>query len=173
MPETSSPIEIVNPSPKETVRCIIENSRGEILLLQKTADSKAPNLYEFPGGKIDEIASNASTEKEQLNSINNEINEETGIDISSLLPQKVGEFDYKFTTQGTSHERRVHLFYLKLDSDQVVTVNTTENSQGQSEDNHQQFVWKTKEELKQMKEDGLLSGNSQHFEKILQVPPHA
>lgn len=164
----SSPIrEVENQPPVETVRCIIENMNGKILLLQKAPDSKASNLFEFPGGKIDDIAGNMSTPDEQLRAVTNEVLEETGIDLSDNTPQKLDEFEYDFSAKGKNYKRRVHMFHLRLHSDHEIAINTTADDEGQSEDKHAQSVWVTRDELLSMKQNGELSGNSIQFEETL------
>ncbi|OGH04036.1 MAG: hypothetical protein A2W22_00215 [Candidatus Levybacteria bacterium RBG_16_35_11] len=157
------------PAPRiETVRCIIEDSQGKILLLQKAKDSKAKGLFEFPGGKIDSIAGDSSTYAEQLKAVVKEIEEETGIDISRCSPQKSDEFTYQFTAGNHLHERMVHLFFVRLPIvNNEVSINSTLNPAGLSEDKHTHFNWVTKADLLRMRAEGKLSGNSQHFETIL------
>lgn len=165
----SNIVEQENVNEIETVRCIIERD-GSILLLQKSPTSKAPLLYEFPGGKIDTIASAVSTLEEQAYAVIQEVNQETGLNIAPYSPKKEDVFTYEFEHEGISYKRKVHLFHVTLPAEeQTVVINAALNAQGKLEDKHEQFVWVTKSELKRLKNKGKLSGNSQQFEKVLGI----
>ncbi len=153
----------------ETVRCVLENSHDQILLLQKSVNSKASELFEFPGGKIDDIAAGSSTLIEQLKAVVNEVKEETGLDISDYSPLKFDEFSYQFIAGKNLLRRRVHMFFVRLAPAVLqVTVNSTVIG-GLLEDKHQLFKWVSKNDLFDLKVNDKLSGNSQHFEKVLRI----
>jgi 8-oxo-dGTP pyrophosphatase MutT (NUDIX family) len=58
----------------KTVRVLILNSKGEVLMQQKGKDSQAPYHWEFPGGKMDPGYS-------QIETAVIECRQETGIDL--------------------------------------------------------------------------------------------
>lgn len=146
----------------ETVRCIIKKG-DRILLLQKNKGSMAPEMYEFPGGNIDSISGDESTLEEQVRSVIMEVDEETGLDIRELKIVNVDQFDYEFKGKQEILKRRVHLFLVNLPE------NSDSNAQtGRiKEDFHKGSDWVTVEQLKDLKRQGKLLGNSQVFEKAL------
>ena len=137
----------------ETVRAALFY-RGKFLILQKTIDSKNPGGLEFPGGKIDNIKNIKSTIEEQEEAVREEIRQETGINISNLLMEKVQDFGTYFETQDKDgnkkkNKRQVHLFLVRIpDSYEFsIKVNQTRNEKGESEDKHQDYVWVSPDEL--------------------------
>jgi 8-oxo-dGTP pyrophosphatase MutT (NUDIX family) len=154
----------------ETVRCIVQRSSGEILLLQKSADSKAASLFEFPGGKIDHISGAVSTPAEQRVAVMREVLEEANIDLTSCPPDRKDEFSYSFTPEDIEYSRRVHLFHVVLPPGDVeIIIDRTTNAQGGSEDKHQRYVWVSVAELIGLRDSGQLSGNSQRFALALGI----
>jgi 8-oxo-dGTP pyrophosphatase MutT (NUDIX family) len=156
--------------PIETVRCIIENNAGEVLLLQKALDSKASLLYEFPGGKIENETEAEATLGIQLETVTKEVEEETGILLQKNMIHQANEFLYEFEYEGSLIKRKVYLFHTKLREEKhPITINQVKDEAGSPEDKHIKAIWIDKEKLIQLKDQGLLSGNTQNFEKILQI----
>ncbi len=152
----------------ETVRCILQRHNGDILLLQKSPDSKAASLYELPGGKIDAISARISTLREQTQSTVQEVFEETDIDLSSHPPKKTEEITYAFEHKGKLYRRRVHMFHVVLAvDDDAVVIGKTVNADGEPEDKHARFVWVSERELIELADRGRLSGNSLRFAHTL------
>ncbi len=145
----------------ETVRCIIENSLGQILLLQKDQTSRSPSLFEFPGGKIEDLSSQHPTVEQQQKAAKYETLEETGLDLPIESFQRLGEFQYNFLLEGKALRRRVHVLYVNLSENNVtIVVNQTLNDQSESEDKHIGFIWVEKFERRELDEQKRLSGNS-------------
>src|SRR5438270_1371015 len=114
----------------ETVRCIIQRPSGEILLLQKSAESKAASLFEFPGGKIDRISGPRSTHEEQRAAVMREVFEEVNIDLTRCPPDKKDEFVYSFTPKDVEYQRRVHVSHAVLPSGELeIVIDRTSNAQ--------------------------------------------
>lgn len=157
----------------ETVRCIVENNKGEVLLLQKSDDSNAPSLYEFPGGQFPHISGDSSTDEEQLKAVINELEEEAGISLENygIIPEKFDDFSYEFDHAGKHAKRKVHLFRATIPTDgSEVIVDQTVTPSGDSEDKHQRHIWVDKSTLKKMRDEGKLSGNSQRFPETETTP---
>jgi len=155
---------------RETARCIVENNQGRILLLQKSPESNAPDMYEFPGGKIDIEIGRFAMMEDQIQAVVKEVNEEAGLDISEFSPEKKDEFSYEFQFGESNFRSRVHVFYVQIPSDgSDVIVDQTKNELGLSEDKHQGFAWFTKDELLSLKAENKLLGNSRQFEKALEL----
>ncbi len=139
----------------ETVRVALYH-KGEFLLLQKTANSKNPGALEFPGGKVEPIKGDKSTEEEQIDAAMKEVEEETGLDIQNLKKEKIKkdkdkDFVVYFQVPDkdnpkiiNKYKRIVYLFLVRLPDNtnrDLITVNRTKNEQGGSEDNHEKAVW--------------------------------
>ncbi len=159
--EKQGAIEITKTS-SETVRCIIRQG-DKILLLQKNKNALAPEKFEFPGGNIDSIAGDMSTLEEQTNSVQTEIGEEAGLDISGIQAIKVDQFDYEFQGKWEMLKRKVHLFLVDLPEsfDMQVQTGWVES------DFHKGAVWVKIDKLRELKSEGKLLGNSMQFEKAL------
>lgn len=161
----------------ETVRGAIFH-RGKFLLLEKGPTSKSPDSLEFPGGKIDDIYGEKSTQEEQLKSLMKEVLEETGINIENSATQEIESFKTYFEAKNKKGElvkfrRLVHLYLIKLDDteDVELKINDTMNHHGHSEDHHSDHKWLSPEDLIKAavfhdKEDSLLK-NSRHIKKLL------
>jgi 8-oxo-dGTP pyrophosphatase MutT (NUDIX family) len=152
--------------PKQTVRCMVFNAEGKVLLLKKKGP---PGAFEFPGGQIGYLEDEEPNDDKQLENVIREVEEETGLEIEGLKPEKVGRFQYNF---GLAHEKKtlsriVHLWKVQLPEGEFeVVTDKTVSEKGESEDKHLTEVkWVSLEELRQMKEDGKLLGNSEFFEE--------
>lgn len=142
----------------ETVRCLVI-AENEILLLKKSADSKLPNHYELPGGKIEEL-SNDETQNLYL-SIIKEVEEETGIKLSEKDLEKFNYFKkYSFELKGEHFERVVHYFIANLEQKPQVNVNLTQDSKGNLEDKHESYSWVKLETLSTFINSEKISSNS-------------
>lgn len=145
----------------ETVRCKIINKHGKILLLKKGLNSKNPGKYEFPGGQIDTIIGDSSTKQEQEAAVIREIYEETRLNISNLPIIKKQSFKYNFDLNGIRYSRVVHLFQAKLLlENNNIQINQTSNSNGQSEDKHDEFTWVTPDEFIELQKNKKIAANS-------------
>lgn len=142
----------------ETVRAVVTNEKGEILLLQKSEDSKNPLSYEFPGGKIDRITGAHSTDEEQKEALYEEVQGETGLDITGSEIEKICAFDYQFQHKGETYGRTVHVFSVAVHEEEVV-INK------HPEDKHRGYRWVQRSELHNLRRWEMLSGNSTIFEK--------
>ena len=157
------------------------------MVLQKDADSKNPDALEFPGGKIDDIKSTASTPEERQRTAVEEVRQETGIDVSRFPIETVENFTTFFevidkTGIKKKYKRLVHLFLIRLpDTEEFVPlINQTETPLGQSEDKHKNYKWLPPSELidsvLELKENGEtgerlrpLARNSRHIKKLLSI----
>lgn len=149
----------------ETVRCIILDREGRILLLQKTPDSKAAGLYEFPGGKIEGAQGESSTLDEQIQTVIAEVLQETNISLDSRIITFIEQFTYSFEHNGKNIDRIVYVFKALVHSFDAVLINKTMNGDGLPEDNHARSVTVDFKSLEDLNNQGILSGNSTHYHK--------
>ncbi len=166
-PETSG--EILSIDKAETVRAILKKPSGEVLLLQKGKDSKIPDMYEFPGGKIEVIQGEKATLEEQQATVLQEVLEETGINVESGTLHKVDQFTHTFVNGQTRYDREIAVFVVSVPGDVAVVVNRTLKESGEPEDKHQGFLWVSQDELQAMADDGKLSPSSTRFQDALTV----
>lgn len=145
----------------ETVRCMIWDTKGRMLLLQKDTGSRNKGMFEFPGGKIESIQGPTATLDEQRAAVINEVREETRIDIKSLPIARLRGSHYSFVSEGTRFDRTVHLYTVLLQkNDPTVTVNQTTRVDGRPEDNHSGFRWVTREEYARLHNEDKIAANS-------------
>lgn len=150
----------------ETVRVIIRNSDGKILLLQKAPTSKNPLHYEFPGGKID-IQDPTPSREQQIDTAIKEVQEETGLDITGFPLSHVDDFSYEFKVRETLYKRNVHTFLVDLPrKNYQIVVNRTLTPEGQSEDKHSCARWVSVEELTALHKKNMLAANSSNISVI-------
>lgn len=149
----------------ETVRIIVKDTEGNILLLKKSDKSLAKGLYEFPGGKIDDILGESSTEVEQTKTSEKELSEEAGIHDTDIKINRLGDFSYEFNgNSGYNNKRKVHVFTTTLSGVKPeLLVGQTKDEDGKPEDFHDSYLWVTREELDQLKIDNKLVGNSTNY----------
>lgn len=149
----------------ETVRIIVKDGQGNILLLKKSDKSLAKGLYEFPGGKIDEIMGENSTLEEQTQASQKELSEEAGVHDANIKLDRLGDFSYEFSgNAGYNNKRKVHVFTAHLNEVKPeLLVGQTKDKEGKPEDFHDGYIWVTKEELNKLKTENKLVGNSTNF----------
>ena len=169
MTESNNKVERLQQKPIETVRIIVVDAEGNILLLKKSEKSIAKGLYEFPGGKIDEIAGESSTLSEQQKAAKKELSEEAGVDSEEAVLNRVGDFTYEFGNKSEyNNSRKVHVFVAKLETSKPeLVVGQTKNALGESEDFHDNYIWVTKTELDQLKYENKLLGNSTNYQDFI------
>lgn len=153
---------------KETVRVAIRDSAGNYLILEKSSKSIASGMWEFPGGKIDNISGDFSTEGEQIDAAIEETKQEAGIDISGFKIEKADEFAYEFKSpSGDEIKRRVHVFAVNIDGERPeVVFGKTLNKEGKPEDFHSGYKWVSPGELNELKNSGKLLDNSTHIDNL-------
>ena len=135
----------------------------------------------------DEIAKENATLAEQEKALISEIQQETGIDISKITPEKIDEFEVYFeATENVEAKkvfrRLVHLFLVRIPEaeEALIKVNETKNEKGESEDKHAGYKWLSPEELIEattvLKENNItkkeaypLSRNSRHIKKLIEA----
>jgi 8-oxo-dGTP pyrophosphatase MutT (NUDIX family) len=138
---------------------------GRVLLLQKSKSSKAASLFEFPGGKIDNIRGDVSSDLEQREAAFREVLEETGLNLNKEDFVKIDEFEYSFVHDTREFKRKVYVFCVHVSKIPVVSINLTRNAAGYSEDRHQGFIKIDREMLDTLRKNGRLSGNSVVYDK--------
>lgn len=140
---------------KETVRIVVQDSAGNILLLKKDKTSKASGLCEYPGGNIENIKGLISTPEEQIEAAATELLQETGLTIApeSLVFDET--FDYSFQHEDKTINRRVHRHKTTIPGTKPkVKLNSL------PEDKHSGYLWVSKNKLEKMYKSGRLSGNT-------------
>lgn len=138
-----------------TVRIIVSVS-NEILILQKSESSKLPNVFEFPGGKVDDNTI------DPIYSAVRELREETGIILDHDLFNKLSfEIDYSFEVKDTKYKRHVIYFHGDLDKKPEIKVDSVQLADGTSEDKHVGFRWVTMDQFNELKKKERISPNSQ------------
>ena len=108
-----------------TVRGIIKNGSGEILIVKRHPKSKTdPEMWELPGGKVErgEFFADALVR---------EIKEETNLDV------EIGDF-CEAVQNDYSHKRTVQLMMYLVDIRGEVRIS----------DEHTEFMWKKKKKMK-------------------------
>lgn len=137
----------------ETVRVALFH-RGKFLILEKDASSRNPGALEFPGGGIDNIKGKTSTEQEQKQTVIEEVQQETGINVEELPIEKVESFGIYYEALEKNgvkkkYRRLIHLFLVRLpDIEDIITkVNKTIDAEGELEDKHENYKWVLPEEL--------------------------
>jgi 8-oxo-dGTP pyrophosphatase MutT (NUDIX family) len=159
-----------------TVRLILE-CNNRYLVLQKSPDSNAPGLWEFPGGKIKGLIRGETEYNRrviQRDGVREGL-EETGIDLHMVPLLLVDSFKYVFKRRGDSreHDRLVFVMYGRLDTMPEVVINATRKPDGTSEDKHAAYKWVTKRQLLAMRRRKELLGNSVHFDHALKHAPRS
>lgn len=140
---------------KETVRIVVQDSAGNILLLKKDKSSKAKGLCEYPGGNIENIIGLISTRKEQIEAAIAELFQETGLTIAPESLAFDETFDYSFQYNNKEVDRRVHRYKTTLlGTKPKVKLNSL------PEDKHSGYLWVSKSKLEKMHRLGRLSGNT-------------
>ena len=148
----------------ETVRCIILNEFGQVLMLEKVSDDGSPTTFELPGGKIDEQKGPFSTLDEQMSAVRREVLEETGLNIETAVLHRLQDYVYEFENRGRSFRRRVHMFQASVPHTDVFVLNQSVNQRGELEFEHLRAAWLSKEELNELRQQGRLVGNSTRFD---------
>ena len=109
---------------------IIFNKQGKALILQRSADEDVyPEMWELPSGKREFFESSHD-------SLRREIKEETGLDVKIIQPCSV--FEYKI-------EKPTEI----RDSTQINFIVTSESSEVNLSDEHQNFAWISEGEIEQ------------------------
>ena len=107
---------------------IIFNKQGKALILQRSADEDIyPEMWELPSGKRKFFESSHD-------SLIREIKEETGLDVKIIQPCSV--FEYKI-------EKPTEI----RDSTQINFIVTSESSEVNLSDEHQNFAWISESEI--------------------------
>ncbi len=151
----------------QTVRTIIVYN-NLLLLLQKGQNSKNPNAFEFPGGKVD---SNAYSLTDQILSkaASRELYEETQIIYQSDELIKIDySYAYCFKFDNLEYERDVTFFCATLTAPVVPQINKTLRESGDLEDNHADYKWMSLELYENFARTGGLNPNSYLPSKILE-----
>lgn len=137
----------------DTARIIILQ-KGKLLLLQKSAESKNPNMWEFPGGKVEKGES-------LIEAAVKEVEEETTIRlVESQLEKLDYELSYSFEHNGQKLERNVFYFKVNIGDEIEVQINNKLNEDGQPEDKHADFKWMSLDEYRELVENNTVSQNS-------------
>jgi 8-oxo-dGTP pyrophosphatase MutT (NUDIX family) len=142
-----------------TVRVIVIFN-NTILLLQKSIDSKNPNSFEFPGGKVD---SNALYNLDQVlkKTAARELYEETKIVYQEEELKKLEyNYEYSFTFNNETFERKVYFFCARVNAAVTPILNETKKQNGESEDKHSDFRWVTTDLYQNFIRTGSVSKNS-------------
>lgn len=151
-----------------TVRCIVVYQK-KVLLLQKDSDSKLPNKFEFPGGKVEDQMAKSSDATLAIWA-QKELREETSLDVTVEKAKKL-HFSkrYAFSLESQYFERDVFYFYIPLqeNSDTTVKVNETKKNNGGDEDNHSGYIWVTLKKLQKLSIENKISPNSHIPNKVL------
>jgi len=109
---------------------IVFNKQDKVLLLQRSADEDIyPEMWELPSGKRKFFESSHD-------SLIREIKEETGLDVKIIQPCSV--FEYKI-------EKPTEI----RDSTQINFIVTSESSEVNLSDEHQNFAWISEGEIEQ------------------------
>ena len=121
-----------------TVRGVIKNDDGEILIVKRHPKSKTdPEMWELPGGKVEKGEHFADA-------LVREIKEETSLDVN------VGDF-CEAVQNDYSHKRTVQLMMYLDDVEGSVEIS----------DEHTEFMWASIEKIKTLK-------LSTSFKKVLE-----
>lgn len=117
----------------------------KFLLLYRSSNSRDPHLWGLPAGKVDSGESD-------IEAIIREVNEETGIILSSSDLTILGE--YEFIT--SSNEPSIFVaFEANLDSKPFVTLNSQE---------HMKYIWVTPQQASIMKD--LIPGQLELLQQV-------
>lgn len=148
-------VETLGGKRKETVRIVVQDSSGNVLLLKKDKTSKARGLCEYPGGNIENIKSLISTPEEQINSAIKELFQETGLKAEPKSLIFADTFDYSFQHKDQKINRRVHRYKTTIPGIKPkIKLNSL------PEDKHSGYIWVSKNKLEKMFKEGKLSGNT-------------
>lgn len=144
--------------PRRTVRVIIQNPEGSVLLLQRSNEDR---LWEFPGGELDRVH---FTGPEALSHGIFQVgiravNQVTGINLSSAVLRSTHNFCY-----GMQHPTRVFVIKATLQRTSTVELNQRRDGQEKKYDDHK---WVTIEQLWNMRREGRLSRSSRNYEPAL------
>ncbi len=153
-----------------TVRVVIHNPEGNILLLQKSPDSKAAHLWELPGGKMDLRMQQDVNPTTIRSTAVREVAEETTIALSEANLRIGGSFDYGFSAKGKEYQRKVIMVHAQLTTVPEVSVGSLQTAEGTSEDKHSRYGWFSPEEIREMSQNNKLSGNSNELSLVFAKP---
>lgn len=137
--------------PRVTVRVFIKNKVNKTLILRKDETSKAAGLWETAGGNVDDG-------ENEIGATIREAKVETGLTISPSNLKLQGTFKYPVPISGVG-ERIVHQYIATIDTDGSDVVIGTD-----PDDRHDAFMWVSDDELKKLRDEGKLLGNSIHFD---------
>lgn len=110
----------------KVVAAIIENDKNEILCALRSPDMSLPNMWEFPGGKVEK-------DEEILTALEREINEELNCKIVAIE-----------VVHDNIHEYEAFIINLLC-----ITCNITEGSPISSD--HSKLIWLKRENLESLK----------------------
>lgn len=111
-----------------TVRGIIKNDSGEILIVKRHPKSRTdPEMWELPGGKVEEGEFFADA-------LVREIKEETNLDV------EIGDF-CEAVQNDYPHKRTVQIMMYLVDAEGEVKIS----------DEHTEFMWASLEKIKTLK----------------------
>lgn len=109
---------------RKTVRVVIVNERDEVLLLQKSPKSNASNLWEAPGGGIENRDKSIFRRWTLKNAAIREVREETGIKLKRKDLCVIGGFDYTYQGKKDNkpQKRKVEVLYVRVKGDPDIRV---------------------------------------------------
>lgn len=112
---------------KLTVRAIVENSNGQVLLLKRSPKDSYPNQWEYPGGKVD-------YGEAPFSAISRELYEETGLNAVALYPVDVVS---KLSEDGLEQKIKIIFRGIPLVEEDVLWLS----------DEHTDYQWVHKDNL--------------------------
>ncbi len=158
--------EPIGKKPRETVRVVLVDDAGNILMLDKSPTSVGAGFSEFPGGNIDDMAGMYPTVAEQRRAALAEAHEETGLEIPRKSLRKADDFTYTHN----DISRNVHVFVARIPGIRpAFSFGQLKDEQGHPLDLHSGGRWVSRDELDALKNDNRLLGNSVRYEKALRV----
>lgn len=131
-----------------TVGCIVERSRGQILLLKRTSGDFMGGMYEIPGGLVE-------TGESLSDALRRETLEETGLKVTDIRHYE-GHFDYN---SGSGRKTRQFNFLASVGSGRVKISNE-----------HEDYAWVNRNTVENYRvSDSVMGLVKKHFEMKTRV----
>ncbi len=144
---------------KPSVKVIVKNDQGKVLILRRMNDDKGAGMWDLPGGGIE-------NKENQLDACKREVFEETNLKIDNV--KKVNTIRLKIPEEGVNSTMNIY-FASTIESNVHMKPSTHASNRGKPE--HTEYKWVEKQsEMKNLPMlDGLKDAVMKNIENDLQI----